>query len=150
MASTPIQFSIKSIATEEFATIKNCYLEHERVGIETGYGYGINPEENAVFVNFSLMFKCKENPVIILKISCGFEVEEADFRKLEDRENNRITVPKGFLTHLTVLTIGTARGILHAKLEKSGFEQFILPTLNISDMIEKDMEFKLIPEDKQV
>lgn len=145
MASNSLQFSIKSISTDEFATIKNCYSEQEQVGIETGYGYAVNPEEHALFVNFSLMFKCKENPFIILKVSCGFEIEQSDFQKLEDRENKKITVPKGFLTHLTVLTIGTARGILHAKLEKSGFEQFILPTLNIADMIKEDMEFELIP-----
>lgn len=143
MASNSLQFSIKSISTDEFATIKNCYSEQEQVGIETGYGYAVNPEEHAVFVNFSLMFKCNESPFIILKVSCGFEIEESDFKKLEDRENNKITVPKGFLTHLTVLTIGTARGILHAKLEKSSFEQFILPTLNISEMIKEDMEFHL-------
>ena len=143
MASTTLQFSIKSISTDEFATIKNCYSQQEQVGIETGYGYGINPEEHAVFVNFSLQFKCKENPFIILKISCGFEIEQEDFQKLKNQENSRITLPKGFLTHLTVLTIGTARGVLHAKLEKSGFEQFILPTLNIADMIKEDMEFEL-------
>lgn len=142
MANTSIKFAIKSISTEEFATIKNCFKEQETVGIETGYG--INPSEHAVFVNFSLMFKCQENPFIILKISCGFSIEEEDFLKFENKERNRILIPKGFLTHLTVLTIGTARGILHAKLEKSGFERFILPTLNISDMIQEDFEFQLI------
>ncbi|MBW3467707.1 hypothetical protein [Arthrospiribacter ruber] len=143
MANTSIKFAIKSISTEEFATIKNCYKEQENVGIETGYGFGINPIEHAVFVNFSLMFKCQENPFIIMKVSCGFSIEEEDFLKFENKERNTITIPKGFLTHLTVLTIGTARGILHAKLDKSGFEQFILPTLNISDMFKEDMEFEL-------
>jgi len=50
-------------------------------------------------------------------------------------------IPKGFLTHLTVLTIGTARGVLHTKLEKTGFEKYLLPTLNISDLIKEDMTF---------
>ncbi|WP_373521152.1 hypothetical protein [Aquiflexum sp.] len=146
MANTSIKFAIKSISTEEFATIKNCFKEQETVGIETGYGYGINPSEHTVFVNFSLMFKCQENPFIILKISCGFSIDEEDFLKFENKERNRILIPKGFLTHLTVLTIGTARGILHVKLEKSGLEQFILPTLNISDMFEEDMVFEITSE----
>lgn len=143
MANTAIQFSIKSITTEEFATIKNCYKEEEKIGIETGYGFGVNPDEHAVFVNFSLMFKCNESPFIILKVSCGFDIESEDFNSLLNAEKTKILIPKGFLTHLTVLTIGTARGILHAKLEKSGFEQFILPTLNIAEMIKEDMEFEI-------
>ena len=142
MSNTSIRFTIKSISTEEFATIKNCYKEHEEVGIETGYGYGINPDGHSVFVNFSLMFKCQENPFIILKVSCGFEIIEEDFLKLKNK--NKISIPTGFLTHITVLTIGTARGILHAKLDKTGFEQFILPTLNISEMLQEDVEFELI------
>lgn len=141
MSNTSIRFTIKSISTEEFATIKNCYKEHEEVGIETGYGYGINPDDHSVFVNFSLMFKCQENPFIILKVSCGFEIIEEDFLKLKNK--NKISIPTGFLTHITVLTIGTARGILHAKLDKTGFEQFILPTLNISEMLQEDVEFEL-------
>jgi hypothetical protein len=143
MATTTLQFSIKSISIDEFATIRNCYKEQEEIGIDTGYGYGVNPEEHAVFVNFSLMFKCNESPFIILKISCGFGIEPADFSSLLNSEKRKLKVPKGFLTHLTVLTIGTARGILHAKLEKSAFEQFILPTLNVADMIKEDMEFDL-------
>ena len=55
-------------------------------------------------------------------------------------------IPKNFITHLTVLTIGTARGILHAKLEKSGFEKFLLPTLNISDIIKDDLIIKSEPK----
>jgi len=141
--ATAIQFSIKSITTEEFATIKTCYKEQENVAIETGYGFGIIPSEHTLVVNFSLMFKCQDNPFIILKISCGFDIEHQAFLNLESKEKNKLTIPKGFLTHLIVLTIGTARGILHAKLEKSGFEQFILPTLNIADMIKDDMEFEL-------
>jgi hypothetical protein len=141
--ATAIQFSIKSITTEEFATIKTCYKEQENVAIETGYGFGIIPSEHTLVVNFSLMFKCQDNPFIILKISCGFDIEQQAFSNLENKEKNKLTIPKGFLTHLIVLTIGTARGILHAKLEKSGFEQFILPTLNIADMIKEDMEFEL-------
>jgi len=142
MATNTIPFSIKSIATDEFATIKSCYKEQENVSIETGYGFGINPEDHSVGVNFSILFKCQENPFIILKISCGFDVDPQAFEKFVDKENHKLVLFKGFLTHLAVLTIGTARGILHAKLEKSGFEQFILPTLNISDMIKEDMVFE--------
>jgi hypothetical protein len=146
MANTSLQFSIKSISIDEFATIKNCYNEQENIGIETGYGYGVNPDEHAVFVNFSIMFKCNESPFIILKVSCGFDIEPKDFTSLLITEQGKLLIPKSFLTHLTVLTVGTARGILYAKLEKSGFEQFILPTLNISDLIQEDMVFEVNPD----
>ncbi len=143
MTATSIKFSIKSIVTDEFATIKSCYKEAEEVKIETGYEFGISPEDNFLVVGLSVFFKCIENPFIILKIKCGFDIDPQAFEELKGEETRKYIVPKGFLTHLTVLTIGTARGILHARLEKSGFEQFILPTLNISDMLKEDMLFEV-------
>jgi hypothetical protein len=68
-----------------------------------------------------------------------------EFMKFENKDKSLISVSKGFLTHLIVLSIVNARGILHAKLEKSGFEQFILPAINVSDVIQKDVEFQISP-----
>lgn len=143
MATSPISFSIRSIVTDEFATIKSCYKDQEEVAIETGYGFGIEPEEHSLIVNFSVIFKCLDSPFIILKISCGFDIEQKAFDEFKPNDEKKYIIPKGFFTHLTVLTIGTARGILHAKLEKSGFEQFILPTLNIADLIKEDVVFEI-------
>lgn len=145
MENKKIPFSLRSISTEEFATIKNCYNKEEKINLETGYGYGLNTEDHSIGVKFSVTFKCGENPFIVLKILCEFDIEPETFLSLK-REDKYI-IPKGFLTHMTVLTVGTARGILHAKLEKSGFEKFILPTLDISKMIEEDFVFELNPKD---
>lgn len=139
MEKKVIPFSLRSISTEEFATIKNCYKEEESVGLETNYGYGLNIEEQSIGVKFSVTFKCADNPFIILKLLCEFEIDPETFSNF--KKGDKYILPKGFLTHMTVLTIGTARGVLHAKLEKTGFEKFILPTLDISNMIEEDMSF---------
>jgi hypothetical protein len=40
-----------------------------------------------------------------------------------------------------MLTIGTSRGILHAKTEGTEFNKFILPTINVNQLVEKDAEF---------
>ncbi|MEB2786375.1 hypothetical protein [Algoriphagus persicinus] len=78
-----------------------------------------------------------------MKLTCSFDVEKESFEDLFDAESGKYVFPKGFLTHLTVLTVGSARGVLHAKLDKTGFEKYILPTLNNSDLIKDDMAFEL-------
>ncbi len=140
MEKKKISFSLRSIATEEFATIKNCYKEEEKVKLETGYGYGLNIEKHSVGVKFSVTFKCGENPFVILKILCEFGIGPETFSGF--KKEDEYVIPKNFITHLTVLTVGTARGILHAKLEKTGFEKFLLPTLNISELIKEDLIIK--------
>ncbi|MPN63841.1 hypothetical protein SDC9_211608 [bioreactor metagenome] len=56
--------------------------------------------------------------------------------------NNVLLVPKNFMQHLAVITIGTARGILHAKTENTPFNQYVLPTINVSEMIKDDVTFE--------
>jgi hypothetical protein len=139
MASQQVTFNLKGISTDEFATIKECYKEEENVQIETVYGYEIDPANYTVSVNFSILFKCNDAPFIVLKLTCSFDVDKDSFDALLDSESGKYIIPKGFLTHLTVLTVGTARGVLHAKLDKTGFEQYMLPTLNVSDLINEDL-----------
>jgi hypothetical protein len=141
MTSQQVTFNLKGISTDEFATIKECYKEEENVQIETGYGFEIDPVHYTVAVQFSILFKCKDSPFIVLKLTCSFDVDKESFDALLDNKSGKYVIPKGFLTHLTVLTVGTARGVLHAKLEKTGFEKYMLPTLNVSDLIKEDLIF---------
>lgn len=138
MEKNKISFSLRSITTEEFATIKNCYKKEEEVNLETEFEFGLNIELNSLGVKFSVMFKCDENPFIILKMRCEFDIEPETFSGFKMEDN--YIIPRGLLSHVTVLTIGTARGILHAKLEKTGFEKFILPTLDVSEMFKEDLK----------
>lgn len=142
MANQQVTFQLKGISTDEFATIKECYKEEESIQIETGYSFEVDPDIYTVTVRFSIMYKCNESPFIVLKLTCAFDVEKESFEGMFDSESEKYIIPKGFLTHLTVLTIGTARGVLHAKLEKTGFENYILPTLNVADLIKEDMVFE--------
>ena len=59
-----------------------------------------------------------------------------------DKELNRLVVPKGFLQHMGMLTVGTSRGILHAKTENTNLNQFHIPTVNVAELINKDSVFE--------
>ena len=69
-------------------------------------------------------------------------IEKDSFALFQNKKSKAYKLPKGLLTHLSVITVGTARGVLHAKLEKTKFEHFILPTMDISDLLEDDLVIK--------
>jgi hypothetical protein len=54
-----------------------------------------------------------------------------------------LTIPKGFLAHLAMISVGTARGILHCKTENTIFNNFVLPLVNVASMIPEDEQFEL-------
>ena len=61
-----------------------------------------------------------------------------------EQESNLLKVPKGFLSHLAVLTIGTTRGILHAKTEGNCFNKYVLPAINVTEIIKEDAIFSFV------
>lgn len=143
MADKQVPFQIKAIATREFATNKNAHKEGEEVGISTGYNFGLDNENHAVAVLLDLALECKEIPFVILKIRMEFDVMPDAFEKFKNKKSKVITIPKGFLTHLAAMTVSTARGILHAKLEGTDFDFLLLPALNVSEILQEDMKFDL-------
>jgi len=77
---------------------------------------------------------------LVLEISCLFRIEDISWAKIHSEDNsNLLVVPKNLATHLLILTIGTARGVLHAKTENTEFNKFSLPTLDVSNLIQEDV-----------
>ena len=50
-------------------------------------------------------------------------------------------LPSGFVCHLAMLAIGTARGVLHAKTENTLFNKYLIPTINVAELIKDDIIF---------
>lgn len=71
-----------------------------------------------------------------LAITCEFEIEENDYKNIH--KNEKTIIPKELLEYFAVHTIGTARGILFCKTESTPYN-YIIPPLNISEMIKDDM-----------
>lgn len=143
MADKQIPFQIKAIITREFATIKNTHKDGEEIGISTGFNFGVDNESHAIAALLDLTFEYNEIPFVILKIRMDFEVMPDAFEKLKNRKSKVITFPKGFLTHIAAMTVSTARGILHAKLEGTDFDFLLLPALNVSEILKEDMNFDM-------
>ena len=60
-----------------------------------------------------------------------------------DQKLKKLTVPKKLLQPITMLTVGTSRGILHAKTENTPFNQFHIPLINIEELIKEDKVLEL-------
>jgi len=72
-----------------------------------------------------------------VEATCIFHIEPSDWEMLIIEKG--LLIPKVFITHLTLLTIGTVRGILHAKTEGTNFNGFLLPTVNVTELVTADI-----------
>lgn len=139
-----IGFALRKINTEEFATIDNEISEDKAVDVQlnVNISFGVNEENKLLACFLNLQFELDAAPILILKLNIEFEIEESAWNNFSSTKN-KIKIKKGFLQHLAVITVGTARGVLHTKTENTSFNKYYLPTINVSEIITEDESFDL-------
>lgn len=138
---TVVPFALIGISTEEFATLKSNYnSDEDELQIGLDIEVRTNPNSHAVGIFTRFEFIQKSQPIMVIQCACHFSLDTTYWDSQIEGES--ITLTKSLLTHLLVLTVGTARGIIHAK-KPTWMEGVLLPTFNVSDYIKEDMIFSL-------
>lgn len=138
-----IGFRMLKIQVEQFAILGNNTPNGE-IGFNTSLSFGVNPSVAGVRVTTKYELVSNDEKLVILELSCIFEIYKESWNKL--LVDGKITLPKDFLSHLAMHSVGTARGILFAKTESTVFSQYILPPINIAERITEDITFDVPAE----
>lgn len=143
MAEKDIAFRLLKVATRQFATFDVEFKEKERILLNSNISFGIDQNNKfiACFCDFGFLMNNK--PLIKLETQCEFQIKDEAWQLGVNEKEGFIEFPVSFLRHLAMLTVGTSRGILHAKTEGSKFNKFVLPTINVSEIIKSNTKFKL-------
>lgn len=138
-----IGFSLKRLSTEQFAIIDSLYKEDENIEMKTSVRFGIDSTKKMIVVFFNVSFFQNNAPFLILETGSHFHIVNESWISFEDLLNNELNIPRGFISHLVMLSIGSTRGVLHSKTENTNFNKFLLPTINVNDLIKTDVKIKL-------
>jgi len=135
-----VGFQLRQITTDQFAILAELYDSSiEKIGLSINLKFGLDKEKHIIASSVLVKFEQKKKPFIITEVTNHFDIEEKAWDSFFDSEDKAI-IPKGFASHLVVLTIGTLRGVLHAKTENTEFNKFVLPTINVMNMVKDDVE----------
>jgi hypothetical protein len=136
------EFNLKKINTKQFAIIETSYDgSGDKTTLEMGFSFGINAEILAIVSMVKFQFKQKNKPFLLIEVSCEFEIEAQKWNSFLQKSKKGILFPKDVIIHLATITVGISRGILHSKTENTEFNQFILPTINLNEVITEGSEF---------
>lgn len=78
------------------------------------------------------VFKQKDTIISSLTVYCYFMIEE-EFVKSKT-VNNKLELSKDFLRYLATISVGTARGIQHAKTQGTDLNSMVIPPINLVSM----------------
>lgn len=137
-----VGFSLVAISTEQFATFPQFYSASRDTQLSSKFSFKANAEDRLLGVFFPVEFQQNDQPFISLEIACHFRLTPKCWDYGHDAVNGTLLLPKGMAQHLAMLTIGTARGVLHVRLDRTPFSHFILPPMDITTMVKGDMVIK--------
>ncbi len=132
-----VKFTLIKINTDQFAIIESAFKLGDDVNLKIGLQFGANRENQAISVKTSIQFEQQAVPFIMIEASCFFGIEPTDWNTFV--EGKEIVVPKNVITHFCVLTVGTVRGILHSKTEGTNYNGFVVPTINVTELVTGDI-----------
>ncbi len=138
-----IGFALRGIKTEQFAVLDENYTPKKTVNLSTDLQFKLDAENKYIGVFLTFQFEQEKKTFIKIEVSCHFQVHDDAWQGFMQKSDFQVVVHKGFLAHLTMITAGTARGILFTKTETTPFSKFIIPTLNVTELIKEDATFDL-------
>ena len=131
-----IDFRMSRIKVDQFAILAKD-LPNGDVGFNSYLSFNVNPAIPEIKVTTKCEMVNQEILLVVLELSCTFEVRKDNWNSLID--NGNIVLPKEFLAHIAMHTVGTARGVLYSKTEDTMYSQFILPPTDVLSKIAKDL-----------
>lgn len=138
MENKVIRFKLARISTDQFALIESVYKKDIDTTLNISLQFGANNEMKLISVKASFKFEQISVPFLIIEATCFFSIEPSDWNDFLKGEE--IIVSKGIMTHFAMLTVGTTRGILHAKTEGTNFNGFIIQPVNLTELITQDIK----------
>lgn len=134
-----ISFNLLEIKTDQFALFEENHIDNGKISLLANSTFSYNDNDCVFFVTLKFIFEIKKKPFITIQNTCVFSIETSSIKKL--KVEGKLIFPKEFVAHLAMITVGTSRGILHMKTENTIFNQYILPTIDVTKMIPEDLIF---------
>lgn len=135
-----ISFQLHKVTTEQFAIIQEAFDDTDSdTKMSINLNFGIDRANKFIASFVKVQFEQKDKPFLLIEAGNHFKIKESTWNKLQNPDG-QVTLSRGFASHLVMLTIGTLRGILHCKTENTAFNQFLLPTINVTELLQSDVK----------
>jgi hypothetical protein len=136
-----VGFALFDVTTEQFAILEENVSKDADIRLGTNIRFGVDAPRKIIAVFTAFTFESKGNSFMKIEAGCHFRIKSESWDEMYNTSENSLIVPLGFIRHLAVITIGTTRGILHSKTENTCYSKFILPTINVVDLIKDEVTF---------
>lgn len=138
-----ISFRYSHIRIDEFATLNGSTdqrrLDFQTSGeIQTGFSY----EAKSILITVHSNVELDDQLLMTIKVSSQFEIEPDCWERL--KKDGFVVIPMDFLRHIGGLAVSSTRGIVFAKTEGTDLNSYILPLIQMDQVILSDMKIPIV------
>lgn len=135
-----LQFQLVKIDAPQFAIINDGEFSNP-LQINFELNFAVDNSFTSIKNALKIVFLNSSEPVMQLVVECYYAISKESWQEMTQQDNT-IIVPVGFLQHLATITVGTARGVLFAKTVETNLDKYVLPLVNVIEMVKNDMVIK--------
>lgn len=133
-----VGYQLKRIVINQFAVIEDLYLHDETPKLDVSFSFAIESERQLIISRTKFSFGSSKGIFMVIEGSCLFGIEYSSWLELVQKDG-RVKIDKYFAAHISSLTIGTVRGMLHAKTEQTIYNLIFIPVINVEDLIKDEI-----------
>lgn len=141
--STKVGFNLQGIKCEQFAILEENFSPKKEIQLGSQLELKFDQTNKQIGVYFGIDYIQTKKIFLKIVVSCHFKILDESWNQFIQKDEPKLIVPKGFMAHLATITVSTTRGILYAKTEGTQFSKFLVPLLNVTEMITEDVTFNL-------
>ncbi len=130
-----IRFRMAKINVNQFAILTDS-VPTDDISYTVQLQFMTATDFKRVGCEFSVEFAHDDKAILKLTTFCEFDIHPDDW--LERINDNIISFSKEDLGYFANQTVGVARGIMFSKTEGTPFCQFIVPPINLVELIKED------------
>ncbi len=136
-----INFSLAQIVQNQFSTFDIDFTDDVKIAENYAVGFGYSVEEKKIGCSISYQLEADEKPFLKIEVTCVYNIEDPSWKDI--LQDGAIVLPKGFATHLAVISSGTTRGILFANTRDAKYSNYLLSLLDITKIITDDVTIQI-------
>jgi len=137
----PVPFVLADIILSQFAILEENFDQDKDFDLYIDVRFSYDAERKIIIPFVAVTYA--QNNIPLLKIESGNVFYFIPEFLEEIQRDRQLIIPAGLARHLIMLTIGTLRGILFAKTEHTPFHHKVLPTINVTELIQEDVVLDL-------
>lgn len=138
-----LKYRILNFEVPEFAIIKPEPDVDAKYAYNVGVEIGLSPENRMMKFKFTFRFLQQEELCFLIALETELEIEADSWDTIATPE--KVAIPRDAIMHIATVTIGAARGILFERLRNSPWQRFLMPPIEINDLIKSEMVFDVLP-----